>query len=65
MSERWVAIGWDDSRHNSAQRMHTGDESACRKMASDFMRETPRGWEVVAMTELEWRRLLDADTRGD
>ena len=65
MSERWVVIGWDHTRHNSAQLLHTGGESDCKKLESDFMREIPRRLETVAMTEREWRRILDADTRGD
>ncbi len=56
MSERWVCIGWDHKRHNSAQLLHTGTESACKKLEHDLLLEDPRRLEAVAMTELEWRR---------
>jgi len=65
MNERWVCIGWDHKRHNSAHIMHTGDERTCKKLMDDFMRKEPCRVEAVAMTEREWRRILDADTRGD
>jgi hypothetical protein len=62
--ESWVVISWDLNRHNSAQLIHTGKMEACKKLEREFLLKHPRKWEAVAMTELEWKRILAADERG-
>lgn len=62
--EGWVVIGWDSSRHNSAELIHTGNMEHCKRLEREFLLKHPRGWEAVAMSELEWQRILAADERG-
>jgi hypothetical protein len=62
--ERWVVVGWDHRKHNSAQLIHIGKEVACKRIQRDFLQKRPRNWQAVAMTELAWKRILAADERG-